>query len=149
MRKYRKLKIENVMTKGVITIHSNASVFEAKEMITRHGFHHLPVVDAFHKPIGIISLSDINILERSEDFTNAIETRAYNEKYLESLLVEEVMTRQLARVDINESLESVIEILLQNRLHSVLIFEKEELAGIITPFDLLEEIQFGSLGQTC
>ncbi|MBR2685462.1 MAG: CBS domain-containing protein [Erysipelotrichaceae bacterium] len=54
-----KTNIESIMIKNVITIHPDALLEEAADKMRRHGINCLPVVDASHKLLGIITQKDI------------------------------------------------------------------------------------------
>jgi CBS domain-containing protein len=48
--------INQVMTKNVVTIGEEASLEEAKQLITSHGIRHLPVVDSKGELLGLFSV---------------------------------------------------------------------------------------------
>ncbi len=54
-----KTNIESIMIKNVITINPDALLEEAADKMRRHGINCLPVVDASHKLLGIITQKDI------------------------------------------------------------------------------------------
>ncbi|WP_166267817.1 putative nucleotidyltransferase substrate binding domain-containing protein [Marinobacter caseinilyticus] len=51
--------VSDIMSTGLITIRSEAFIFEAMLMMLHNNVHHLPVVDPKGQPRGIIGLSDI------------------------------------------------------------------------------------------
>jgi CBS domain-containing protein len=53
------LKIEEIMTRNLITISANATIGQAAEMMLEHKVSGLPVVDMERKLVGIITESDI------------------------------------------------------------------------------------------
>jgi CBS domain-containing protein len=53
------LKIEEIMTRNLITISANATIGQAAEMMLEHKVSGLPVVDVERKLVGIITESDI------------------------------------------------------------------------------------------
>jgi CBS domain-containing protein len=54
-----KLKIEEIMTRNLLTISSNATIGQAAEMMLEHKVSGLPVVNADRQLVGIITESDI------------------------------------------------------------------------------------------
>jgi CBS domain-containing protein len=48
--------VEQVMTKNVITIGEEASLEEAKRLVSSHGIRHLPVVDKKEELVGLLSV---------------------------------------------------------------------------------------------
>ncbi len=53
------LKIEKIMTRNPKTIRADATIGEAARMMLEHRVSGLPVVDADHRVVGIITESDI------------------------------------------------------------------------------------------
>ena len=53
------LKAHQVMTRNPVTVSPGDSVQVAVDLILKHSFRSLPVVDASRKPVGIISWKDI------------------------------------------------------------------------------------------
>jgi CBS domain-containing protein len=54
-----KLKIEEIMTRNLLTISSNATIGQAAEVMLEHKVSGLPVVDRDKQLVGIITESDI------------------------------------------------------------------------------------------
>jgi CBS domain-containing protein len=48
--------IDQVMTKNVITIGEEASLEEAKRLVTSHGIRHVPVIDRKGELVGLLSV---------------------------------------------------------------------------------------------
>ena len=61
-----------------------------------------------------------------------------NNTLFSSLLVSEVMTRDLVTVDPDTPLKIVSDILMENLFHSLPVVSKDKIVGIITTFDLLK-----------
>lgn len=53
------LKVEDIMTRRVITIKSTASIAEAARLMIDLGIRHLPVVDDTGRLVGVVSLRDL------------------------------------------------------------------------------------------
>ncbi len=51
--------VSRSMTRKVITVAPEQSVFEAQELMAHHSIRHLPVIDANQKLIGIVTDRDI------------------------------------------------------------------------------------------
>lgn len=54
-----KIKIEDVMSKRVVSVSPDESIFDAAEKMDAHDVNRLPVVDAKGKLIGIIARADL------------------------------------------------------------------------------------------
>jgi CBS domain-containing protein len=53
------VKVEYLMSKNVITVNEDSSIYEAVDKMISHNIRHLPVVDSQGKPIGLISIRDL------------------------------------------------------------------------------------------
>ena len=51
--------ISKVMTRNVVTIDKDADISQAQEIMSKHLFRHLPVVDENNRLIGIVTDRDI------------------------------------------------------------------------------------------
>ena len=59
-------RVEQVMTKKVLTIYDDASLTEASIVMEKNFVHRLLVLDRRNRPVGIISLSDIAAKTKNE-----------------------------------------------------------------------------------
>lgn len=53
------IKAESVMSKNVVTVSEESSIYEAIDKMRAHNIRHLPVIDSQGKPVGVISLRDL------------------------------------------------------------------------------------------
>jgi len=58
-RSSKHTKVHEIMTKGVTTITSDATVEEAMRVMTKHRVRHLPVVDRDGHVTGLVSIGDL------------------------------------------------------------------------------------------
>jgi CBS domain-containing protein len=118
-----------------------------------------PVVSDTGKVLGVVTIRDllrnhrdeIDCPERSMEFfrdgvpidaTEARSTDAGSFERLTSTTVQEVMTPEIISVGPEASLGEVVEKIMENRIHRVLVLEPGEhggnLVGIISVFDLVQ-----------
>jgi CBS domain-containing protein len=57
--KKENVKVEHLMSKNVITINEDGSIYEVIDKMRAHNIRHLPVVDNQGRPVGLISLRDL------------------------------------------------------------------------------------------
>jgi CBS domain-containing protein len=57
--KKENVKVEHLMSKNVITINEDGSIYEAIDKMRAHNIRHLPVVDNQGRPVGLISIRDL------------------------------------------------------------------------------------------
>lgn len=125
------------MSRRVVTVRSDATVAAAVERLRRFGFSALPVVNAGHRLVGVVSLLDV-LRNREAGGTDA------------DTLVDEIMNPGVLSMPPTASAAVVAK---RMRSHGELrvmpIVERGELLGIVTRSDLLRpaktQSRFGSL----
>lgn len=131
------ITVGNIMTTLPVTVGPNDTLLKVKEIFGSMNIHHIPVVKN-KKVVGIISKNDFLAISNAFPLFNEAKRESYNDKLYATLLVEEVMTKQVAKVNPEDSIEIVGGIFRENLFHALpVVDEKGELVGIITTFDLL------------
>ena len=121
-------KIEDIMTKEVITVNKNTPIQEAIRIIVEHNITGLPVVNNKMQLVGIISEKDVLSL-------------LYNVG-ARSGRVDEFMSRAIVSFDIEDSLVDVCDCLIKHHFRRVPIVAgpKRKLVGIITRKNIVQRI---------
>jgi CBS domain-containing protein len=138
-----------VMTVGITTIRSDASVMEAAHLMIQHGVSGLPVVNAHGQLVGIVTEGDF--LRRAETGTERRRPR-----WLEFLLgpgrlaneyvrsharkIQEVMTPDVITVSPSTPLEDVVTMMERHRIKRVPVLGGEKLVGIISRANLVQAL---------
>ena len=132
------IPIKNLMTTDVITIRPNDLMMVAKEIFETNTFHHIPVVDEEEQLIGILSRHDYNkMLTTFSVFKNS-KADVANRKFMMSMMVKDVMTKQVAKLQPGDPISVAIGIFRENLFHALPIVDKENrVVGMLTTFDLL------------
>ena len=60
-----KIKIRDVMTSPLITVHPEQTVYECAKTMSENHIHHMPVMDDNGKLVGIISATDFLVVAES------------------------------------------------------------------------------------
>ncbi len=118
--------VKDIMTKEVITIETNKTVFEAAELMTTKSVGCLIVViKAF--PVGIITERDIvrRIVAKSAS---------------PDLKVTEVMTKTLITVDPDTSLKEAARVMSTNKIRRLPVLKKNKLVGIVVASDFVRNV---------
>ena len=126
--------VSRSMTRKVITVDPEKSVFEAQELMAHHGIRHLPVTDANQQLVGIVTDRDI----RSAMPFNFIKDSCSAEQrdQICALTVKDIMTRGPVPVGPEDTVEKLASEGVKNML-------------VITPgfssdcVETLEEIAIG------
>ncbi|MCB0662406.1 MAG: CBS domain-containing protein [Saprospiraceae bacterium] len=131
------ITVGNLMTTLPVTVGPNDTLLKVKEIFGTMNIHHIPVIK-HKKVVGIISKNDFLAISNAFPLFNEAKRESYNDKLYATLLVEEVMTKQVAKVNPEDSIEIVAGIFRENLFHALpVVDQNSELVGIITTFDLL------------
>ncbi len=124
------LRVSDLMTTAVITVHPNEPVAEAREDMRTGAFRHLPVVDAHARLIGIVS--DRDLLRGAANGKTTIA---------------EVMTRSPVTVGPDRPAHIAAELMLQNKFGALPVIEDDgRLVGVITETDFMRVARSALLG---
>ncbi|MBI1226084.1 MAG: CBS domain-containing protein [Bacteroidetes bacterium] len=134
----RTTSIANIMTRDVFFLHPDDSMEQVDELFATHNIHHVPVIDNESHVVGIISKGDY--LKTLHGFTlfKTEKNQAYNQAILRSLLVGEVMTKQVASLQPEDSVDVAAGYFRENLFHAIPVVDRQrKLVGILTTFDML------------
>lgn len=129
--------VSSIMTEKVMTISPSDKVKVAKETFDVHGIHHLPVLEE-EQLVGILSSSDMLHFLRYLDKDS--QEPYLNDLRLKNYTVGEIMQTNLATVDHEDSIRSILEVFSQNVFHALPVMKNEELIGIVTTQDIVKAL---------
>ena len=143
------MRAHQVMTRKLITVDADTTVYDAAMLMLQKHVSGLPVVDRNGKPIGIISQGDF--IRRSE-----IGTQRKRGRWLKFLLgpgvsardfthahgrkVGEVMTEDLCTVTEGTPLEDAVRLMERRNVKRLPVMRVDALVGILTRSDLLRAV---------
>jgi CBS domain-containing protein len=118
--------VKDIMTKEVVTIDPNKSVFEAAELMSSEGLGCvIVVIKAF--PVGIITERDI--------VRRIVAKRASLD-----VKVTEVMTKTLITVDPDTSLKDAARVMSTNKIRRLPVLKNNKLVGIVVASDFVRNV---------
>jgi len=125
--------ISKIMTKEVITLPLNDSLFDAKNLFKKHHIRHIPVVEN-EKILGMLSLTDLLRISFVDSYgdNESIDTTIYS-----MLNISQVMANDPVNVSSNSIIKDVASLLATKEFHALPVVDNEKLVGIITTTDLL------------
>lgn len=129
----KEIPVANYMTEEVVTIEPDTSLLEAHRLMGTKRIRALPVVDR-GRVVGLVTRTDLMSSDPSK-----LGSRNNQEISLRILTqsVERVMTRSLITISAGAPLTKAAEMMLENKIHCLLIMDKDQrLYGIITESDL-------------
>jgi len=118
--------VKDIMTKEVITIEANRTVFEAAQIMTEKDLSCLIVViKAF--PVGILTERDI--VRRIVAKRASLDTK-----------ITEVMTKNLITVEPETSLKEAARIMSANKIRRLPVLKQNKLVGIVVASDFVRNV---------
>jgi acetoin utilization protein AcuB len=127
--------VSTIMTTKLITLTPDDKVEKAKEIFEAHPIHHLPVV-RYKQIVGMVSKSDL--LSFIHGFSTAQDGKYMENVRLKAWKVEDIMTKRLAKVEVTDSIRTVLDVFLLNKFHALPVMDGEDLAGIVTTHDIIK-----------
>ena len=141
------MRVEEIMTKDVITVSPKTPIHEAAGLMIDHGVSGLPVVDDAGSVVGIVSEGDLILREKPRErtpwwrlFFGDAERLAREYQKAHGMTVGEVMTRSLIAVSPDFPIESAALILDQHRIRRVPVVADGQLLGILSRGDLIKAL---------
>ncbi len=133
----RQTKVAQIMTTKVVTLHPHETMDKVREFFRKQNIHHLPVVQ-YGKVVGMISQTDYLKILHGFTLFKTKQSEAYNDAILRSLLVGEVMTKQVATLHPEDTVQVAVGYFRENLFHALpIVDDKGDLVGILTTYDLL------------
>lgn len=122
------LKVEDVMTKNVITVKQETPIYEAMAVMRKNDITGMPVIDDDMTLVGVITEKDVLRLFCGDEDDN-------------NKTVGFFMTRPAVSYRENESLQSVCDFMMVNYFRRVpVVSKKGKLVGIISRPDIIDYI---------
>jgi CBS domain-containing protein len=150
------LTASDIMQTQIVTVAPTDPLHSVQRLFFEEEIHGAPVVDETSRVRGMISSMDL-IRAASEasdsssgvDFTDAIEELggiwdAASDEFQNRLgeaVVADVMTEEVVAVDPGTPIPVVASVLLQNKIHRVLVVKGDNLLGIISSFDMIQLLE--------
>ncbi len=118
--------VKDIMTKEVVTIDTNKTVFEAAELMTSKSLGCLVVViKAF--PVGIITERDIV-------------RRIVAKRASPDVKIVEIMTKKLITIDPDTSLKEAARVMSTNKIRRLPVLKNNKLVGIVVASDFVRNV---------
>lgn len=142
--------IKDMMTKDVITVKEDDSVQKCANLLMTHGLTGLPVMGDKGKVTGMITEGDL--IRRASRvrgpatleilggifYLDSPKTLMDKLKKTMGNVVEDIMTKDVITVDLNEDIESAATLMVQRRIKRLPVLdENESLVGIISRKDIM------------
>lgn len=117
-------EVYDALNENVSTVHANATVEEAIQLLIENNVSGMPVLDEEERLVGIIT--EFQLLERL--FSTEVR----------EMLVRDVMTQDVITVTPTEMLSDAAGLMLTRRIRCLPVVVNDKLVGIISRHDLLK-----------
>lgn len=128
------IRVRDRMTRPVVTIHSDALVSGAVELMRRRRIRHLPVVDRGGRLVGIVTDRDL----RQVLFDPAVQARLQHAaEALRGLTVREMMTWGAVTVSPGTGIRDAARLMHERKVGALPVVEGDLVVGMLTERDVL------------
>jgi CBS domain-containing protein len=135
---FRKMKVREIMNPNIITIHNYDSAAKALATMRKYGIDRIIVVDENNKAQGIVTGKDIIDRVISPRKSQTLGDGSGEKNKTLSIMVDSIMSYPLIAVQRNDSVMKVVEVMLKNKISSVVVAKDSIPEGIIIKKDILE-----------
>lgn len=129
--------ISSIMSTDLICLSPHNTIADVHDVFHKNRIHHIPIVveDAL---VGMVSKADYLYFRKG--FIEDKVDREIDSLRLSAYNVEQIMTTGLATLESNSRISVAIEIFKENLFHAIPIVDNEKLTGILTTFDIINEL---------
>lgn len=128
------MNVKDIMSDEVVVIQDTDQVAYARNLMLKHGFSRIVVIDSKGVPVGIVTEKDIARKLRGNG-------AAWRKRPLDKISIRRVMHNDLITISSDTKVKESVEIMLKNDISSIPVIDGEELVGIITKTDLMNFYQ--------
>ena len=125
--------VRDFMTKDVMTLQETDSLLDARMVLVRSSFRHIPVLNG-RKLVGIVTEHDIR--QHSPSLLTGVDQEEYN-RVLETTPITRAMTKEPMTVVPDQPVFEAAQLLYSRRFGCLPVVENGELVGIVTTSDML------------
>lgn len=126
--------VKEIMTTNPITIHPQATLREALEVMDAHEFHHLPVLSSDKHLVGVVTAYECRLALRLPELARFEWERL---PQIDQLRVRDVMAATFVTAEPNMSAQEAAKVMLTNYVSCLPVLLGETIVGIVTVSDIL------------
>ena len=119
--------VSKISKRECYTLSETDTVKTASQSLHEKRVGCMPIVSKDKNVIGIISERDLSQL-------------IYKEKFNTSLLITEIMSKNLITCDLNTSVTELMEIMTEKKIRHILIMEEKKLLGVVSIGDVVNHL---------
>jgi acetoin utilization protein AcuB len=129
--------VSRSMTRNVITVDQEASIFNAQELLAKNKIRHLPVIDKDRRLIGIITDRDIR---SALPYNSLMDHCSEKEKErISKFKVKDIMTKDPISISPADTIQDALLLIQNSKVGALPVVDDDhKLKGIISVRDLLQ-----------
>ncbi|MBI5247593.1 MAG: CBS domain-containing protein [Elusimicrobia bacterium] len=140
---------KDIMRKKVVSVESWLTLPELAKIFEEKCISGAPVVDEVGAILGVVSQTDLVRTRREapsgipsyhREFDDSVRSAGLHIEELDQTRVEQIMTPGAIALDEMTPVEKVAKVMIDSRIHRVLITKGDKLAGIVTTMDFLRAL---------
>lgn len=131
------IPVSKIMTRDLHIVRPDDSLDRVHDIFSANAIHHIPVVAEDGKINGMVSLMDFKRVNHMLSLFNKDKYESLNHKLYRSMTAEEIMTRELATLSPEDTLQTAADIFRENLFHALPVCEGGTLIGLVTTHDVL------------
>lgn len=129
--------VKELMRTQLTTLSIDDPLTKVEQVFKENDFHHIPVLDA-GKLAGLVSKTDFLFFQKG--FAKTKREEELEAFRLKTHRVKEIMTTGLAKLEPSDRISVALEVFKVNMFHAIPVVEDDKLVGIITTFDIIDEL---------
>jgi len=130
--------VSQIMTTNVLFVKPDDTMEKIGDIFRMNNIHHVPVISEDGKVVGMVSHTDYHKILHGFTLFKTEKSDEYNKAILRSLLVKEVMTKQVAKLNPEDNLMLAAGYFRENLFHAIPVVDKQgKLVGILSTYDML------------
>ena len=144
------MRAKDVMSKKVVAVERWLILPEVAKIFEEKAISGAPVVDEAGNILGVVSQTDLVRARRlapggapplyHRELDGEERSFGFHLEELDKTRVEEIMTPGAISLDHETPVEKVAKVMIESRIHRVLITKGDRLAGIVTTMDLMKAL---------
>lgn len=146
------IRVKDIMTKDVITVTKETGIKELAEILAKHRINGVPVVDDEGKVIGLVSESDLVMLQKNLHIPTVVaifdaviylESLKHFEKELNkmtSTTVRDLYNKNFAYVKSDDLVSEAATIMDEKKQGTIPVIDEGKLVGVIGKVDIVRSL---------
>lgn len=143
------MRAKDVMSKKVVAVESWLFLQEVAKIFEDKVISGAPVVNEAGAILGVVSQTDLVRARRDEpggvplfhrELDDSARAFGFHLEELDKTRVVDIMTPGAITLDLETPVEAVAKVMIESRVHRILITKGDKLAGIVTTMDLMRAL---------